>query len=50
MRYRAADQNRVQHPRQDEIGNELPLAPQQPAVFAPQQRAPDIKGAIVAHR
>jgi hypothetical protein len=49
MRYRAAHQNGVQHARQDEIGDELPLAPQQPTVFAPQQRAADIKGAIVAH-
>ena len=27
MRYVAAHQNGVQHARQDEIGNELPLAP-----------------------
>ena len=42
VRHRAAHQDRVQHARQDEIGDELPLAGQQPAVFAPQQRAPDI--------
>jgi hypothetical protein len=49
MRDRAADQNGVQHAREHEIGDELPLAPQQPMVFAPQQRAADIKGAIAAH-
>jgi hypothetical protein len=38
MGNRAAHQNRVKHTRQDEIGDELPLARQQPAVFAPQQR------------
>jgi len=50
VRHRAAHQKGVQHPRQDEIGDELPLARQQPAVFAPQQRAPDIRGSDVAHR
>ena len=49
MRYRAADQNGMQHSRQHEIGDELPLAPQQPVVFAPQQRAADINGASFAH-
>ena len=41
VRHRAADEDGVQHARQYEIGDELPLAGQQPAVFAPQQRAPD---------
>ena len=49
MRYRAAHQNGVQHARQHEVGDELPLASQQPAVLAPQQRAAYIKGANVAH-
>ena len=46
---RAADDDRVQHARQDEIGDELPLPGQQPAVLAPQQRAPDISGCNVIH-
>ena len=49
MRHRAAHEDRVQHSRQDEIGDELPLAGQQAPVFAPQQRAPDIRGSDVIH-
>jgi hypothetical protein len=37
MRDRAAHQHRMQHARQHEIGDELPLTGQQPVVFAPRQ-------------
>ena len=50
MRRRAAHQHRVQHARQHQIGDELPLAGQKPAVFAPQERAPDKRECGVAHR
>jgi hypothetical protein len=34
MRCRAAHQNGVKHTQQHEVGDELPLARQQPAVFS----------------
>jgi len=39
----------VQHARQDEISDELPLACQQSAIFAPQQRAADVRVSDVVH-
>jgi hypothetical protein len=44
-----ADKNGMQHAWQHEIGDELPLPGQQPIIFAPQQRAPDIRRIDVAH-
>jgi hypothetical protein len=49
MCHRAAHQDGVHHPRQDEIGDEQPLAGQQATIFAPQQRAPDVGGPKVVH-
>ena len=50
MRNRAAHERRMQHARQNEIGDELPVAGQQPAVLAPQQRASDERSlAVIAH-
>src|SRR5215813_399063 len=49
MRHRAAHQDAVQHTRQYEISDELSLARQQPAVFAPQQRTPDVRVSCVVH-
>ncbi|MGH7031909.1 MAG: hypothetical protein ACREE9_05640 [Stellaceae bacterium] len=49
MRRRAAHEDRVQHARQRQIDDELPLPDQQPVVLAPEQRAPDIGRADVAH-
>jgi len=46
---RAADESGVQHARQFQIGDELPLAGQQPAILAPQQRTPDLGAAALAH-
>ena len=46
---RASDKRHVQHARQFEIGDELPLAGQQPAILAPQQRAADLRRAALAH-
>jgi hypothetical protein len=36
VRHSAADKGRMQHPRHFEIGNELPLAGQEPAILTPQ--------------
>src|SRR5436190_22514673 len=49
MRERAAHEQRMRHARQYDVGDELSLPGQQPPVFPPQQRAPDIGSRDVAH-
>ena len=44
--HRAADQHRVQHVRQVEVGDELPLAGQQAAVLPARDRLPDEAGLL----
>jgi hypothetical protein len=36
----------MQHARQHEIGDELPLADQQPMIFPPQQGTPNVRHVI----
>ena len=49
VRDRAPDESRMQHARQFEIGDELPLAGQQPPILAPQQRPADVRRSGFAH-
>jgi hypothetical protein len=37
----AADEHRMEHAGKDHVGDELPLAPKQPLILAPQDRTAD---------